>query len=89
MTKQERAKQQWVKVCFRFADKKARVKEAKQFKARYGKSMRDQDAFKFNCAFSVDHCGFLGAFEKAKEYIADNKLQYGEKFEWQIDGGEW
>lgn len=82
-------KQQWVKVTYRFADKKARAEEAKRFERDYGKPMSDPDAFKMTISYSVDHCGFLGAFEKAKEYIADSKLIHGDRFEYQIDGGEW
>ena len=81
-TKTKRAPQQWVMVTYRFADKKARVRAAKDSKC-------DPDKFGMTVAYPVDHCGFLGAFEKAKEFIRDNKLMHGNTFEYRIDGGEW
>jgi len=48
-----------------------------------------EDEFGMAIAYSVKHYGFLRAFEKAKEYIAKDKLNHGDKFEYQIDGGEW
>ena len=88
MTKQKRAKQQWVKVCFRFADKQVRKEGAECEKTRTGKDI-NPDSFDMTVAYSVDHCGFLGAFEKAKEFIANDKLMHGDTFEYRIDGGEW
>lgn len=89
MTKQKRAKQQWVKVTYRLADKKARAEAAKRFEAEYGEPMSDPDAFNMTIAYPIDHCGFVGAFEAAKQYITDSKLNHGDTFEYQIDGGEW
>ena len=82
-------KLQWVKVTTRAADEKERAREAKQFEAEYGTPRHDPDEFGMAIAYSVQHYGFLGAFEKAKEYIAKNKLNNGDRFEYQIDGGEW
>ena len=85
----KRAPQQWIKVMTRFASKKERAQRAKAYESQYGKPPSDPDGFNLQVAFAVDHCGFLGAFEKAKEYIATNKQAFGGEFEYRLDGGEW
>lgn len=87
-TKTQRAKQQWVKVTYRLASKKARLEAAKRFESEYGQTL-DPDGFNMTIAYPIDHCGFVGAFEAAKEYIADSKRNHGDTFEYRIDGGEW
>tara|TARA_Y100000114_G_scaffold146153_1_gene156563 strand:+ start:732 stop:986 length:255 start_codon:yes stop_codon:yes gene_type:complete len=83
-------KTQWIKVTYRFADKKVRAERAAKYEKQYGKPHPNPDRFSTSVAFPIiDGVGFTGAFELAKEYIADDKRNHGNKFEYRIDGGEW
>ena len=85
----KRQKQQYVKVMYRFTDPKRRQEIAREFERRHGKPMSDPDAFNMTVAFPIDHFGFKGAFEEAKQYIANEKSVHFNAYEWRIDGGEW
>ena len=89
MAKQKRAKQQWVKVMSRFADRDVRSKNAVAMEKQIGRPLSDHHAFNMNVAFAVDQYGFIGAFEAAKAFIESDQGKYGDTFEYQLDGGEW
>ncbi len=80
---------QYLKVMSRFSDPKRRAQMAKQFKRRHGKPMSEPDGFSMNVAFPTDTYGFIGAFDAAKEWIANEKKIHLDTFEYRLDGAEW
>ena len=87
--KNYKAPRQWVKVMGRIADPKRRARMAKLFEKDHGFPMEEPDAYGMYVSFPVDYFGFVGAFEAAKEYIAQEKELHRDTFEWRLDGGQW
>ena len=84
-----KAPRQWIQVMGRLSDPKRRAQVAKQFEKDHGHPMSNPDGYGMFVSYPVDKFGFIGAFEAAKEYIANEKEIHRDVFEWRLDGGQW
>jgi len=73
----------WVMVMGRLADPKRRAAAAKD------SGYDDPDLWGMFVSFDVDHYGFAGAFEAAKEWIEREEFKFQGTFEWKLDGRSW
>jgi hypothetical protein len=89
MSNSTRTKRDWIKVMGRLSDPKRRAKIAKAWEKAHGRPMSDPDAFNMYVSFPIDHYGIVGAFEAAREYIAQEVETHRDTFEWKLDGAHW
>ena len=87
--KDRKAPRQWIKVMGRLTDPKRRAKIAKAWEKAHGRPMSDPDAYNMYVSYPIDHYGIVGAFDAAREYIAQEVETHRDTFEWKLDGGEW